>query len=111
MVSKDYIKFFDKQDQRGNLCLFALILGGRITGKKRRIEIDDIHLWKNGLVNNTSIRLIDPSATEMIDSPLLPNHHKDPFDRALIAQATNNNLSLVTKDEYIRKYYVPIFWI
>jgi len=36
----------------------------------------------------------------------LPLHHKDPFDRMLIAQATVEGLSLVTADAAIRKYDV-----
>jgi PIN domain nuclease of toxin-antitoxin system len=34
----------------------------------------------------------------------LPPHHKDPFDRILIAQATIESLSLVTNDKEISKY-------
>ena len=36
----------------------------------------------------------------------LPNHHEDPFDRMLIAQATVEGLILVTRDINIRKYQV-----
>ena len=79
--------------------------------RKGRISISDVHLWKNEILNNTNIRLIDPSVSEMIESTLLPDHHKDPFDRLLIAQANQNNLLLVTKDKYVQKYDVEIFWI
>ena len=34
----------------------------------------------------------------------LPPIHKDPFDRALIAQATVENLTLLTTDREIRRY-------
>jgi len=37
---------------------------------------------------------------------LLPMHHKDPFDRMLIAQAQAEGLQLVTVDEIIQKYGV-----
>ena len=36
----------------------------------------------------------------------LPNHHKDPFDRMLIAQAKQEDLTLVTHDSHIQKYDV-----
>ena len=36
----------------------------------------------------------------------LPNHHNDPFDRMLIAQAMNNNLTIITKDSQILQYQV-----
>jgi PIN domain nuclease of toxin-antitoxin system len=39
----------------------------------------------------------------------LPLHHADPFDRMLIAQATVENLMLVTNDRWIARYDVRIF--
>jgi PIN domain nuclease of toxin-antitoxin system len=38
----------------------------------------------------------------------LPLHHRDPFDRMLIAQAQVEGLTLITSDQHIRKYDVPI---
>jgi PIN domain nuclease of toxin-antitoxin system len=40
----------------------------------------------------------------------LPPLHKDPFDRMLIAQAQQENLTLVTVDEKIAKYAVQTAW-
>ena len=34
----------------------------------------------------------------------LPLHHRDPFDRQLIAQALFENIPLVTPDERLRRY-------
>jgi PIN domain nuclease of toxin-antitoxin system len=34
----------------------------------------------------------------------LDNHHKDPFDRVLIAQAMSNGLKLLTEDASIKLY-------
>jgi PIN domain nuclease of toxin-antitoxin system len=36
----------------------------------------------------------------------LPNHHRDPFDRLLVAQARGVGLTLVTGDENIARYDV-----
>ena len=36
----------------------------------------------------------------------LPNYHNDPFDRMLIAQAMNNNLTIITRDSQIPQYQV-----
>lgn len=38
----------------------------------------------------------------------LPPHHKDPFDRLLIAQAKIEALTLVTSDPNMKTYGVPI---
>lgn len=40
----------------------------------------------------------------------LPDIHKDPFDRLLIAQAIENNLTIVTTDSKILQYNVKTIW-
>ena len=41
-------------------------------------------------------------------APTLPLHHRDPFDRMLIAQAQLESLTLVTADERLSFYDVPV---
>jgi len=41
----------------------------------------------------------------------LPPHHRDPFDRMLIAQATTEGMRLVTHDRAIAAYDVATFWV
>jgi len=38
----------------------------------------------------------------------LPDYHRDPFDRMLIAQAKVENLTLVTRDLHLKKYKVSL---
>ena len=40
----------------------------------------------------------------------LPAHHRDPFDRMLIAQAQVEDMHLVTADRNIAKYKVKTLW-
>jgi PIN domain nuclease of toxin-antitoxin system len=40
----------------------------------------------------------------------LPLHHKDPFDRILIAQANAEELFLLSKDEIFKAYLVKRLW-
>ena len=40
----------------------------------------------------------------------LPLHHKDPFDRLLVATAMFEDMTLVTIDENLHKYVVPCLW-
>ncbi len=37
----------------------------------------------------------------------LESHHRDPFDRIQIAQAKTEGLTIVTKDDNIKKYGIP----
>jgi PIN domain nuclease of toxin-antitoxin system len=38
----------------------------------------------------------------------LPAHHRDPFDRMLVAQTKVEHLTLVTRDIGLKKYKIPI---
>ena len=40
----------------------------------------------------------------------LPHHHRDPFDRMLVAQAKAEGLILVTHDRLLAPYDVEILW-
>ncbi|MDX6519550.1 MAG: hypothetical protein QOF08_155 [Gaiellales bacterium] len=38
----------------------------------------------------------------------LPNHHNDPFDRMLVAQAQIERMTIVTRDRRIQQYDIPV---
>ena len=40
----------------------------------------------------------------------LPFHHRDPFDRLLLAQAKAEGMMLVTDDAQFGSYSVPLLW-
>jgi PIN domain nuclease of toxin-antitoxin system len=40
----------------------------------------------------------------------LPWHHRDPFDRLLVAQAVIERASVVSRDEVFGDYGVPVVW-
>ena len=40
----------------------------------------------------------------------LPGHHRDPFDRMLVAQAQVEALKLITDDPQISLYNVELYW-
>lgn len=40
----------------------------------------------------------------------LPLHHRDPFDRLLIAQTEIDGLTLVSADGELRRYGVKVLW-
>ncbi len=54
----------------------------------------------------TSLLAIEPSHTLQVSS--LPFHHKDPFDRMIIAQALVEDLSLVSNDVNFATYGVEL---
>ena len=40
----------------------------------------------------------------------LPLHHRDPFDRLLVAQAREGGFELVSSDPHLASYDVRLFW-
>jgi PIN domain nuclease of toxin-antitoxin system len=40
----------------------------------------------------------------------LPQHHRDPFDRLLIATAKAERLTVVSADREFKRYGVPVLW-
>ena len=78
--------------------------------KKGRIEISDVEQWHLDLQAFSSLHTITPSAVEMIRSVALPDFHKDPFDRLLIAQALHHAMTLVSKDALMAQYDVQTIW-
>ena len=38
----------------------------------------------------------------------LPNHNRDPFDRIIVAQALQHGLTVMTLDEAVQAYAVPL---
>jgi len=63
----------------------------------------DPQLFRRGLLDNGYIELPISSAHAAAVANL-PDHHKDPFDRLLIAQATVEGISLLTNDEAVAAY-------
>lgn len=111
-VSEEFITFFDNQSQKGRLYVSSISFWEiALLVKKDKISMSNVTAWKNEIMNNTNIQMIEPSASEMINSTLLPDYHKDPFDRLLVAQANQNNFLLITKDSNIHEYNVETFWI
>ena len=56
------------------------------------------------------ISLLPISFTDTVRIMNLPLHHRDPFDRILIAQAINNSLTLVSCDAAFTAYPIQLRW-
>jgi PIN domain nuclease of toxin-antitoxin system len=57
----------------------------------------------------TANRFLPPPVTSphVLAVRTLPDHHRDPFDRLLIAQARHEGFLLVTRDAQVASYGVP----
>jgi PIN domain nuclease of toxin-antitoxin system len=54
------------------------------------------------------LRPLAVTVAHAIAAGRLPRHHGDPFDRMLIAQASLESLTLVTRDARLKVYGVPV---
>lgn len=63
----------------------------------------------NGFVN-LGFDVLPISHFDLIHLTNLPFIHRDPFDRLLIAQAIENKMTIITKDEHISKYGISTLW-
>jgi PIN domain nuclease of toxin-antitoxin system len=59
-------------------------------------------------VLRTGVQVLRLDADHGLAVADLPMHHRDPFDRLLIAQARSERLTIVTADRRIAHYDVPL---
>lgn len=66
--------------------------------------------WWNRYVCTTAIPTLSIRTAHMIALAGLPDLHKDPFDRILVAQSKAENLPLVSKDSRLSQYGIAVIW-
>ncbi len=111
-VSEEFLSFFDHQSSLGNVMISSVSFWEvSLLVKKGRLEIQDLQGWKNEILEHSRVRLVEPTVDDMIDSTLLPDHHKDPFDRLLAVQAQREDARLVTRDTIFTSYGIDTYWI
>jgi len=64
----------------------------------------ETELVKNGF------EFLNITTPHIMRTTSLPLHHRDPFDRMLIAQAQSESLILISKDHIFPKYGISIAW-
>jgi PIN domain nuclease of toxin-antitoxin system len=66
--------------------------------------------WVEGAIANLGAEMLPISIAHADAQLSLQLHHRDPFDRLLIVQATVENLSLVSIDAIFDRYGVTRIW-
>lgn len=56
------------------------------------------------------LQVLPIEVSHILELYKLPYHHRDPFDRLLIAQAKVENLSLLSGDSVFSQYAVRVVW-
>ncbi len=60
--------------------------------------------FEDGLTGEDRLTILAPTLDDARLAANLPMLHRDPFDRMIIAQAINGNLTVVTNDRRFRDY-------
>ncbi|MCA9972960.1 MAG: type II toxin-antitoxin system VapC family toxin [Anaerolineales bacterium] len=61
-------------------------------------------------LSKNSIHWLPIAKSHCLRMMALPDVHRDPFDRLLIAQALCEDMTLLTADSQIARYTVPVLW-
>jgi PIN domain nuclease of toxin-antitoxin system len=64
----------------------------------------------SNFINKSNIEILPIEFEHLQQLHQLDYHHKDPFDRLLIAQAQSEKMIFITKDENFDKYKIQILW-
>ncbi len=72
------------------------------------IDIPFDELFK--FITRNQIQIIEIGEEYLIELLALEAHHRDPFDRLIIAQAKSENLILLSKDKQMEKYKIKVEW-
>ncbi len=114
-----------------HIALLALGDPARLTAAERSLMIDPaidrclspISVWEAAIKRQAGrlraprhlstllvaeFRMLDVSAFLLEAAAELPRHHGDPFDRALIAHALRDDLSVLTRDDAFADYGVRL---
>jgi PIN domain nuclease of toxin-antitoxin system len=70
-----------------------------------------LHVWLPAELDSAGLRLLPIELEHTLGVEALPHHHRDPFDRLLIAQAISDGLTIVTADLVFDLYDVPLLHV
>lgn len=83
----------------------------RIKASLGKLELrDDLKKIVDEQVQRNHFSVLPVTLEHVYELRTLPPHHRDPFDRLLIAQARVEGCTLVTSDPKVSLYDVPILW-
>ena len=117
--------------------LWALAGDGRMSRHAREVFAGNANLWlsiasiweilikvQTGKLNlptpagkylirklaENGIEVLPISVDHLLALERLPVHHRDPFDRMLIAQSMEENIPVITADQIFSRYSIEVIW-
>ena len=109
-LSKEAKKLYLEMD---NLILFSLasIWELAIKSSLGKIEFEkSLESFVEEHVKENNIQILNIEIPHLLRIEQLPFYHRDPFDRLLISQLIENNLSIISCDKMFDLYDVKRIW-
>lgn len=100
------------EDERNEI-LFSVISGWEIAIKAGggKLDLPDApERFVNEQLSRNDIEVLPMYLNHALKVHGLPEHHRDPFDRLLVAQALTERLPLISNNRQIARYPVETIW-
>lgn len=81
-----------------------------IKNRAGKLEIPELLDELEAKLVDEGMQVLPISLDHAVRAGALPVHHKDPFDRMLVAQAQVENLSVISSDAIFEKYGIRRIW-
>ena len=99
----------DSQNQCFVSAVSAWELAIKVGQGKLRLEAPVNTLFTDHIHSN-GFELLGLSLNYLLAVEHLPQHHKDPFDRLLVTQASAENLAIISADMMLDSYEIKRLW-
>jgi PIN domain nuclease of toxin-antitoxin system len=96
---------------RRNAVFVSVVTGWEMATKSGLGHVQvppDLRFWLPGELEASGFVVLPISLDHALAVETLPLHHRDPFDRLLIAQARVEDMTLVTADQWFSQYDVRL---
>jgi PIN domain nuclease of toxin-antitoxin system len=93
--------------------LFSAVSAWEIAIKARTGRLDlpeDVPAFVHDQVRRNRFRVLAVELPHALRVHALPEHHRDPFDRLLVAQAQVEAVPLLSRDRQLARYGVELRW-
>jgi PIN domain nuclease of toxin-antitoxin system len=71
---------------------------------------DPFRVWMNQAIADLDLRILPITVNYADAQATLPDHHRDPFDRLIVAQALTKKIPIVSADAKFDPYGVTRLW-
>jgi PIN domain nuclease of toxin-antitoxin system len=99
-------------DEDNEIC-FSIVSAWEISIKVSVGKLDvplPVHHFLTEQIGLNELSVLSVKFSHVTKVSELPFHHKDPFDRLLIAQAMIENLPILTGDPVFKRYNIKTIW-